>query len=61
MSVAVLFDDSEWSPHALYRAGLLFGRAGKTSGQASSWKELRERYPESSFARQAALEAGASP
>ncbi len=52
MSVAVLFDDPEWTPHALYRAGRLFGQAGKTAEQKSAWKELRERYPDSSFARQ---------
>ena len=61
MSVAVLFDDSEWSPHALYRAGLLFGKAGKAAGQASAWKELRERYPETSFARQAAAGEQTAP
>ena len=52
MSVAVLFDDPEWTPHALFRAGKLFGQAGKKAEQESAWKELRERYPDSSFARQ---------
>ncbi len=52
MSVAVLFDDPEWTPNSLFRAGQLFGRIDKKPEQASAWKELRERYPESSFARQ---------
>ena len=52
MSVAVLFDDPEWTPHSLYRAGQQFGQAGRKAEQASAWKELRSRYPDSSFARQ---------
>ncbi len=52
MSVAVLFDDPEWTPHSLYRAGRLFGQIGKTAEQAAAWKELKERYPDSSFSRQ---------
>ena len=57
MSVAVLFDDPEWTPHGLFRAGKLFGQAGKKAEQKSAWKELRERYPDSSFARQVEEEA----
>lgn len=56
LSVAVLFDHAEWTPQSLYRAGQLFGQLGKPAEQDSAWKELKERYPESSFARQ--LEAG---
>lgn len=52
LSVAVLFDDPEWTPHALYRAGRLFGQLGKPAEQAGAWQELKRRYPESSFARQ---------
>ena len=52
MSVAILFDDPEWTPHALFRAGGLFGRTGQKTEQAGAWKELKERYPESGFARQ---------
>lgn len=52
MSVAVLFDDPEWTPHALFRAGGLFGQAHKPAEQDAAWRELRERYPQSSFARQ---------
>lgn len=51
MSVAVLFDDPEWTPHSLYRAGALFGQIGQKAEMESAWKELRERYPDSSFAR----------
>ena len=56
MSVAVLFDHPEWTPQSLYRAGQLFGQIGRKAEQASAWKELKERYPESSFAKQ--IEAG---
>lgn len=52
MSVAVLFDDPEWTPHSLFRAGKLFGQIGQADRQASAWAELRERYPESGFAKQ---------
>ena len=59
LSVAVLFEHPEWTPHSLYRAGKLFGQLGKQAEQASAWKELKERYPESSFARQ--IEAEQAP
>lgn len=52
MSVAVLFDDPEWTPHSLFRAGTLFGQAGKKAEQAGAWSELKARYPESGFAKQ---------
>lgn len=52
MSVAVLFDDPEWTPHSLFRAGKLFGQTGKKAEQASAWKELQARYPDSGFAKQ---------
>jgi TolA-binding protein len=52
MSVAVLFDDSEWTPHCLFRAGMLFGQTGQTEKQNSAWAELTARYPASSFAKQ---------
>ncbi|MDR0994650.1 MAG: tetratricopeptide repeat protein [Verrucomicrobiota bacterium] len=52
MSVAVLYDDPEWTPHALYRAGLLFGALGRTAEQESVWRELKSRYADSGFARQ---------
>ena len=59
LSVAVLFEHPEWTPHSLYRAGKLFGQLGQQAEQASAWKELKERYPESSFARQ--IEAEKAP
>ncbi|NCD22101.1 MAG: tetratricopeptide repeat protein [Spartobacteria bacterium] len=52
LSVAVLFDDPEWTPHSLFRAGKLYDRLGKPGERDSAWRELRERYPASSFARQ---------
>ena len=51
-SVAVLFDDPEWTPHSLYRAGLLFGQTGRRAEQEDAWNELKQRYPDSSFAKQ---------
>jgi len=52
MSVAILFDNPEWTPQSLFRAGNLFGQIGKEEKQASAYSELRRRYPESSFAKQ---------
>ena len=52
MSVAVLFDDPEWTPNSLFRAGQMFGKAGKNAEQASAWEELKRRYPDSGFAKQ---------
>ena len=52
MSVAVLFDDPEWTPNSLFRAGQLFAKAGKPAEQASAWEELKRRYPDSGFAKQ---------
>ncbi|HOU21930.1 MAG TPA: tetratricopeptide repeat protein [Kiritimatiellia bacterium] len=56
MSVAVLFDDPEWTPHSLYRAGRLFGELGRPEQQAGIWQELRARYPDSRFVRQISQE-----
>ncbi len=55
-SVAVLFDEPEWTPHALYRAGQCYDRAGRVAERDAAWQELRQRHPGSGFARQ--LEAG---
>lgn len=52
MSVAVLYDDPHWTPQSLYRASQLFGKLGKKAEQESTRRELLQRYPDSSFARQ---------
>jgi len=52
LSVAVLFDDPEWTPRSLHRAGELWGRVGRHEEQAAAWQELTERFPESEEARQ---------
>ncbi len=52
LSVAVLYDDPEWAPHSLFRAGRLYDGLGKQKERDSAWRELRSRYPESSFAQQ---------
>ncbi|MBR4189631.1 MAG: tetratricopeptide repeat protein [Kiritimatiellae bacterium] len=58
--VAVLFDDPEYSPHALYRSGLLLKTLGRDAEAADTFAELTARYPESAFARQAAAEQAPS-
>ena len=54
--VALLFDDPELSPRALYRTGLLLKTLGRDAEASDAFSELTARYPESSFARQAAAE-----
>lgn len=54
--VALLFDDPELSPRALYRTGLLLKTLGRDAEASDAFAELTARYPESSFARQAAAE-----
>ncbi len=50
MAVAVLFDDPELSPHALFRAHDLYLAAGKPALADSATADLRARYPTSAFA-----------
>ncbi len=52
MSVAVLFDDPEWTPHSLFRAGQQLGEAGRKAEQVQAWSELKARFPDSGFAKQ---------
>lgn len=52
MSVAVLYDDPEMTPHSLFRAGEMLGRAGRKTEQDRAWDELKERFPDSGFAKQ---------
>lgn len=52
MSVAVLFDDPEWTPLALSNAVRLYGAIGLDAQRAAAEDDLRTRYPSSSFARQ---------
>lgn len=52
MSVAVLFDDPEWSPLALSNAIRLYDANGQTAARDAAIRDLRTRYPDSSFARQ---------
>lgn len=56
-AVSILFDDPEWTPHSLYRAGMLFEKIGKKAEAAAALQELQERYPDSSFAKQVAESA----
>jgi len=53
MSVAVLFDDQELVPECLHLAASAFGRSGKKEEQVKALTELRTRYPQSPWAKQA--------
>jgi len=52
MSVAVLFDDKDLTPEALYRAAEAFGKQGRTAERDRNLAELKERYPDSKQAGQ---------
>ena len=53
MSVAILYDDPELSPEALYRAAEAFGKSGATKESQHARNELTKRYPESDWAKKA--------
>ncbi len=53
MSVAVLYDDPELSPEALYRAARAFDSLNRPERRQSALEELRSRYPESEWAARA--------
>jgi tetratricopeptide (TPR) repeat protein len=51
LSVAVLFDDPECVPECLYEAGELFGKMNQREERDRAFRELAERYPDSSWNR----------
>lgn len=51
MSVAVLFDDATIVPQCLFEAGTIFKQLGRAEESAKAFKELEDRYPESSWAK----------
>lgn len=51
MSVAVLFDDVAIVPQCLFEAGQLFKQLGRAEESEKAFKELMERYPDSSWAK----------
>lgn len=51
MSVAVLFDDPDLVPECLYEATAAFTALGRKDDAAKSQKELKDRYPDSEWAR----------
>jgi hypothetical protein len=59
MSVAVLFDDPEWTPLALSNAIRIYDQLGLDSQRDVARDDLLTRYPDSSYARQ--LPAAADP
>lgn len=54
MSVAVLYDDPELTPEALYRAAEAFQKLGRAADRDKALAELRQRYPQSTWAAQPA-------
>ena len=51
LSVAVLFDDPALVPECLYEAAQAFTATGRAEDAAKALKELKERYPESEWAK----------
>ena len=49
MLVAVLYEDIEYSPEALFKAGGLLEQQGKKDKALSAYDEIVEKYPESPF------------
>jgi TolA-binding protein len=51
MSMAILYDDPELSPEALYRAAAAYGKSESAKEQKSAINELKSRYPDSTWAK----------
>jgi len=51
MSVAVLYDDAEIVPECLFEAAEAYKKLGKQDEAAKTIKELKERYPQSDWAK----------
>lgn len=51
MSVAILYDDAELVPQCLSRAATAFSSVSQTNAAQQAVAELRERYPESEWAK----------
>jgi TolA-binding protein len=54
MMVAILYDDEELCPEALFQAGLSFEKAGKPEEALEAYRELMRRYPGKTFSSKAA-------
>ena len=50
MMVAILYEDKEISPKALFQAGLSFDKTGDKEKSLSAFRELLTRYPDSHLA-----------
>lgn len=51
MSVGILFDDPDLTPDALHQAAAAFGKLGQDHQKSKVEAELKERYPDSSWAK----------
>lgn len=51
MSVSILYDDSDLVPECLYEAASALKQLGKNEESRKTFKELRERYPDSDWAK----------
>lgn len=56
MSVAVLYDDPEVVPECLFRSAEIYAQQGQTEASEKTMTELRERYPQSEWAKRATQE-----
>jgi len=56
MMVAILYDDPEISPKALFEAGTAFKRGGMPEKARKAFEELMEKYPDNELAAKAAEE-----
>ncbi|MDA1043680.1 MAG: tetratricopeptide repeat protein, partial [Verrucomicrobia bacterium] len=57
MSVAVLYDDPEVVPECLFRCAEMYAALGQVQNAGKSMDELRQRYPESDWAKRALQES----
>jgi tetratricopeptide (TPR) repeat protein len=58
LGVAVLFDNENLVPEALFRAAEAFDKIGKQAERAKTLEELRERYPGSPWATERTTDHG---
>ena len=55
LSVALLYEDNELTPQALYRTAGVLQKLGRTAEREQTLRELHDRYPESTWAKREPL------